>query len=82
MRRQFGILVQIKVEGMRVGIDAFNFFRRRSLRASNSGEQCQKRKSEQSHGPGSYRAVLESANPISGKIILRNDFQNETILTS
>ena len=39
MRRKFGILVQIKVERVRVGIDAFNFFGRRSLRAGNGRER-------------------------------------------
>jgi len=38
MRREFGILVQIEVEGMGVGIDVFDFFRRWSL---GEGERCE-----------------------------------------
>ncbi len=38
MRREFGILVQIEIERMRVGIDGFNFFGGRGLRTGEGSE--------------------------------------------
>src|SRR5579864_504255 len=69
MPRKFGVLVQIKVEGVGVGIGVFNFFRRWSLSAGNGGEQKHEWKFEQGHGPGSYLPVPESANPWRAKLL-------------
>src|SRR5579864_9440573 len=80
MPRKFGVLVQIKVEGVGVGIGVFNFFRRWSLSAGNDGEQKEERKFEQGHGPGSYLPVPGVCKPMARKTIGCNDFQSETIL--
>ena len=43
MRGKFWIAVQIKIERVRVAIDAFHFLRRGSLRAGNGREQDEAR---------------------------------------
>src|SRR5260370_18790512 len=62
MSGKFGILVEIEIERVCVGIDTFNFFGRRSLRARNCTEQCEQQEFGPSHGPGSYPARSRSAN--------------------
>ena len=69
MPRKFGVLVDIKVERVGIGIDCFNFFGRWSLRDGNGGEQNEQEKFGQSHGSGSYLRVPESANPCGAKLL-------------
>src|SRR5579864_4267536 len=81
MSRQFGVLVQINVECVGVGINVFNFFGIWTLCPGDADEKNKQRKLEQVHGPGSYLPVPESAN-LHRKSICCNDFLDKTILIS
>ena len=56
MRREFGILVQIEIERVRVGINAFDFFGRRSSGAQATAREQYKQQEVWTKviGPGSY----------------------------